>query len=234
MNKYLVIDCFNFTLIGAAIVSGSDNFEAALKSLLSNMLRKLKNTFPMHDIYGVWDTYGGTAFRKELFPGYKANRDNSKFDYKVIESMSSVYEEFGVVNIKVPQCEADDAIYLLCKILKESDSRNDVTIVTRDKDMIQVVQAGYADSIWDNVKKCYMAIPEYSMVDFKSLVGDKSDGIPGVAKIGEKTALQILKGFKLLSESQKEEFEKFKNIIDASRHPRFDWNYAYIKDNYFK
>ena len=227
--KYLIIDCFNFTLIAYAVAKNSENPIDALPSILNSMLRRLERDFPFHVLYGCWDTYGGTFFRKEKNPDYKANRDHTLFDFKAVEAMDEVFAKHGVINIKVPECEADDAIYILCQILKEENPKNDITIVSRDKDLIQIVQNNYADRIWDVCKKQLIDIPNYSIVDYKCLVGDKSDGISGVAGIGKSTALKVLCGFKKLTEEQTRVFESCKDIIDTTRHPRFEEIKEYLK-----
>lgn len=228
--KYLVIDCFNFTLIAYAVAKNSGTpIEESLPNVLNSMLRRLKKDFPFHLMYGCWDTFGGTSFRKNINPDYKANRDHTLFDFKQVEAMDYFFDKQGVINIKVPSCEADDAIFILCKILKEQDSKNDITIVSRDKDLIQIVQNGYADRIWDVCKKQLIDIPTYNIVDYKCLVGDKSDGISGVSGIGKKTALQVLCGFKKLTEEQTKIFESCKDIIDTTRHPRFEEIKEYLE-----
>lgn len=233
--EYVIIDAFNFTLAAASVAmyrADSEDFSSTMINILKSMLYKLQSRFSGADLYAVWDTYGGTKFRKEKYPDYKSTRDKSQMDFEAVKSASSIYDEYGVTNVYVPECEADDAIFVLCKALKKPD--NTVTIVTRDHDMIQVVQSGYSDRIWDNTKKSFMDIPAYSVVDMKSLVGDGSDNIKGVPGIGKVTAMKILTGFKELTEEQKKEFERCKDIIDATRHPRFEENLEYIKKNYIK
>ena len=105
---------------------------------------------------------------------------------------------------------------------------DNVIIISRDRDMIQVVQEGYADGIWDNVKKGYIDIPYYSIVDFKSIVGDKSDGVSGVPRIGEKGAIKVLTGLITLTEEQKKIFEECKDIIDIRRNPNLPKIEEYI------
>lgn len=228
--KFLIIDCFNFTLIGYAVVKNGDApIEVALPRILNSMLNRLERDFPFHQMFGCWDTYGGTFFRKDKNSNYKANRDHTQFDFEQVESTSIIFEQHGVRNIKVPNCEADDAMFVLCQILKEENPKNDITLVSRDRDLIQIVQSDYAERIWDVCKKQLIEIPTYSIVDFKCLVGDRSDGISGVAGIGKKTALQVLCGFKRLTESQQEVFESCKDIIDTTRHPRFAEIKNYIK-----
>lgn len=229
-TKNLIIDCNNFTLIAYSVAINSGDVEITLSKVLGRMLARLYRDFSFYNLYGCWDTPGGTTFRKELCGGYKANRDHSKFDFELLNSMESVYDKFHVMSIRVPECEADDAIFILCKILKEQDINCENIVVSRDRDLLQVVQKGYADKVWDVSKKCFVTVPAYDIIDFKSLVGDKSDGISGVPGIGEKTAISILNGFKKLTEKQEQIFERCKDIVDATRHPRFNENKKYIEE----
>lgn len=229
-TKNLIIDCYNLILIAYSVANSFDNSEEALPNILTKMLKRLDKDFPFYNLYGCWDTPGGTAFRKNLCENYKVNRDSGRFNFELVQAMKSIFDRFYVRSIKVPECEADDAIFVLCSILKEKDHSCENIIVTRDKDLIQVVQKEYADNIWDVSKKCFMTIPSYSIVDFKSLVGDKSDGISGVPRIGEKTAIQVLSGFKQLSKEQQQIFENCKDIVDATRHPQFEEIKKYIED----
>ena len=229
-NKVNIIDGFNFTIIAGAAamrIPGDEPIEDKLYTVLFSMLRANKKRFPDTDNWYVcWDSYGGKDFRSNIDNNYKANRDNSSIiDFKAIESSKPLYEEFGMKNITIPRAEADDVINTLCKILKEKNPQINITIFSRDHDMIQTVQSGLAKAIYDPVKKKNMEIPWYSIIDFKALVGDKSDNIPGVKGIGEKTALKILTKAKELTESQKVEFEKYKDMIDFDRNPRKEENY---------
>lgn len=218
MNS-IVIDSFNFTMGAYALANNTGDAEKNFLPILRTQLTAIMNSYKGYVGYAVWDTAGGTTFRKEKNTGYKANRDHSAFDFKAIRNSSSLYEELGFRNLNVPECEADDAIFVLCKKLKEKNPTDKVIIISRDRDMIQVVQEGYADGIWDNVKKGYIDIPYYSIVDFKSIVGDRSDGISGLPRVGEKGAIKILTGLITMTEEQKRIFEECKDIIDIRRNP---------------
>ena len=230
--NYYVIDAFNLTLIAAAGAINSKQdlpLEDKLYNILSHMLNSLRSKFSNGKWYAVWDTYGGTQFRKEIDENYKSNRSNSLIDFKEILACKSTYEFYDIENIEVPNSEADDIIFVLCKNLKEKHIQSNITIISRDKDLIQVVQAGYASNQYDPVKKENIKIPAYSVVDYKALVGDSSDVIKGVPGIGSKTAIKVLTGFYPLTGEQKEIFEKCKDMIDATRHPRFQENYSFVK-----
>ena len=92
MNS-LVIDCFNFTMGAYALANNTGNAEKNFLPILRTQLVSLMNQYKGYDKYAVWDTAGGTTFRKEKNSSYKANRDHSAFDFKAIRGSSSLYEE---------------------------------------------------------------------------------------------------------------------------------------------
>ena len=140
-----------------------------------------------------------------------------------------MFKERGISDFSIKATEGDDAVFALCKALKEEHPLCENIIVTRDRDMIQVVQAGYARGIYEPVKKDFINIPDYPVTMFKALVGDRSDNIPGVKGIGEAKAKKLIanqmKEGKLdLNEEQLEQYERYLKMVDATKHPRFDEN----------
>lgn len=232
MENYVLIDAFNHVLIAASVAlsrtSTEEDFQNMLSAILLGMIQNLKKKFN-GKYYVCWDSPGGTAFRKEKNPSYKANRDHSKINFKAITACSSLYETYGMENVTIPECEADDLIFVLSQALREQHPQACITVVSRDKDLIQIVQAGYATQIWDPVKKQFQEIPFYSIVEWKALVGDKSDSISGVDKIGEKTALRILSGNLQLTESQRKQYEECLELVDATKNPNYLKNLKLVK-----
>ena len=234
--KYLIIDAYNFVLIAAAVAVNINNGEYTIGEtvtmILKGMLKKLYAMFPEVDkTYACWDSYGGTFFRKEIDPNYKSNRDHKLIDFQVVESCRSILSEsvLNCVNITLPETEADDTIFCLCKALREKDSGAEITIVSRDKDLIQTVQAGYANYIFDYSKKKNMEIPWYNITEYKALVGDTSDNLKGVPGIGNKRAIKLISekivtGKYDLTPEQYEQYENCLKIVDAKLHPKFEEN----------
>ena len=231
----IIIDGFNFSFIGAYIgyKDETDTDEVKLSktlSVLDGMLNKLGARFPFADIYACWDSPGGTVFRKQLDENYKANRSDKKIlGFKEINTIREMFKERGILDFSIEATEGDDALFALCRALKERS-----LIVTRDRDMIQVVQAGYAEGIYEPVKKSFIDIPSYPITVFKALVGDKSDNIPGVKGIGEAKAKKLIaehlsSGKLALTEDQLEQYERCLKIVDATQHPRFDENLQVAK-----
>ena len=242
--KLVLIDAFNYTLIGIAATmraggitdENNKNFLSSFGYIINGMLNNLTKRFGKDSTYYVcWDSAGGTQFRKDLDSSYKDSPSRERFvDIKYILEAKDIYSSRGFINVELEQTEADDTAFVLAKVLREKYPQSEIVAVSRDKDWIQIDQSNYADTLFDPVKKKDIDIPWYPIVDYKALVGDPSDNLSGVKGIGPKTANKLLAeklltGKLNLKESQIEEFEKFKNIIDATRHPLFDTNVEKIR-----
>lgn len=227
----IIIDGNNLTLIAYAASLNSQYKGTEGEKLfivLSSMIQSLKKKFS-GDFYVCWDTFGGTSFRKELDSNYKAGRDHDRFDFEEVEKCKNLYELYGIKSLSIPECEADDAIFVLCKALGGEN-----IIISADKDLIQVVQEGYASKLYDPRRgKGEVEIPPYSIVKYKALVGDNSDHISGVVGIGPKKALFILDGSIKLTEEQNRQYEHCINLVDAKRNPKLQENYNFVL-NYLK
>ena len=141
-KNYLVIDSFNFLLIAAGASLNSQE-EDAFQNIARAMTYKLLKMYPGYRVYACWDSAGGTAFRKDKSDSkYKSNRENhpKPVDIKELLKIKPFFESRGIVNVEIPATEGDDVIFVLCKAIREQNPKSKITIVTRDKDMIQVVQ----------------------------------------------------------------------------------------------
>ncbi|MDR1311609.1 MAG: DNA polymerase I [Burkholderiaceae bacterium] len=179
----------------------------AIHGFLS-MLRRLEKAYPSAYLTCVFDAKGKT-FRHTLYPDYKANRPAMPVDLvSQIAVVQDIIRLHGLPIISVEGVEADDVIGTLARRGKEAGY--EVLIVTSDKDMAQLVCEGISllDTRQDEkldrqgiVGK--FGVPPEAMVDYLALVGDTSDNVPGVHKVGPKTALKWLSQYgsldKLLS-----------------------------------
>ena len=179
--------------------------------------------------YVCWEGMKSTAYRKNLNESYKSNRKWDPEVLRAIDAMKSLCEENGYKEISVDGFEADDTIVALSKYLKSLGAK--VGIVSRDRDLLQAIQKGYADLQYDPVQKVYLTLPEYDIIKYKALVGDTSDCIKGVTKVGRKKALKILDGVIKLSESQEIEYNEALKLIDVEAHPLFNELYEAVKEN---
>ncbi|MDR3233524.1 MAG: DNA polymerase I [Planctomycetaceae bacterium] len=141
------------------------------------------------------------TFRSEIYTGYKANRSLMPEELRPqIESAKEVLQAFNIPILAVPGFEADD---ILATVAAESTGRsNDCVIVTSDKDCRQLINRHV--SLYHLRKQIFYrqeellsdwGITPQQVIDFQSLVGDVSDNVPGVPKIGMKTAAELLQQF---------------------------------------
>lgn len=230
--NYVCIDGNNFTLIAYAAAARHPiemPLEDRIYGILSSMIRGLKKKFD-GKFYVCWDTYGSTSSRKDLDSSYKATRNHSLFDFKIVESCKNLYNDYGIRSLSLPECEGDDALFVLCKLLKEQDPQSHIVVVSRDCDMLQIVQEGYANEIYDPCKKKAIEVPWYRITEYKALVGDPADNIPGVRGIGKKKALQVITGMIALDENQQEQYSKYLKMVDATLNPKYQENYRRMKE----
>lgn len=152
-------------------------------------------------VYVAWDAPGPT-FRDELFPQYKAQRPEADPDLKAqFGPAREMVDAFGIPSVEVPGYEADDLVGSLAERAREQGYR--VCIVTGDTDQLQLVRDGVTvrmtgrgvsetvDYDHQRVLEKYGVRPD-QMADFKALVGDPSDNIPGVPGVGKVTAARLL------------------------------------------
>ena len=170
-----------------------------------NMLQKLcKEESP--DLMAVVFDAPGRTFRDDLFDAYKAQRAPMPDDLRSqLQPLLDCVEAMGLPLLRVEGVEADDVIGTLAKQAAASDI--DVLISTGDKDMAQLVNEHITlvntmtGSRLDRagVKNKFEVFPE-QIVDYLALVGDSSDNIPGVPKVGPKTAAKWLNDYSTLDQ----------------------------------
>jgi DNA polymerase-1 len=168
------------------------------------------------------------TFRKEKFAAYKAQRPKAPDELiSQIINAHHLFEHFSIKAVEMPGYEADDIIGTLAeRFKKEKDVK--ITILTGDLDSLQLVQdgkitvstfkKGISDTIAydeDAVVQRYGLEPK-RLIDYKALVGDPSDNIPGVPGVGPKTAADILQKYGTLDSflqkgSKEKTYEKIKS-----------------------
>lgn len=155
---------------------------------------------PQH-IAVLFDESLSSSYRTEIYPEYKANREPAPPELKrQFEQCRRFTRAFGLMECGHPQYEADDLIGTL--VMEGRKKGLPSTIVTRDKDLAQLVAKD--DLFWDFAgrgKIKYADIPDYfgvwpeQIADFLALAGDSVDNIPGVPGVGKKTAMALLQHF---------------------------------------
>lgn len=171
-----------------------------------NMLRRLHKDYPSDYSACVFDAKGKT-FRDDIYAEYKANRASMPEDLRPqIEPLHEAIKAMGWPLIMIEGVEADDVIGALAKQAEREGVR--VIISTGDKDISQLVNEHITvvntmrdafrkvDDVLDiaGVERKF-GIPPSLMVDYLVLVGDTSDNVPGVEKVGPKTAVKWLKEY---------------------------------------
>src|SRR4030095_16836554 len=144
----------------------------------------------------------GRTFRDKIFPAYKGTRAKMPDDLRPqIGRIRQMVDVFNIPRLEMEGYEADDVLGSVARIAAAQGLG--VEIVTGDRDRLQLVNqrtvvylAGDDQNYIkdeDVVKK--LGVPPKQVVDYKALVGDKSDNIPGVPGIGEKTAISLIEKF---------------------------------------
>ena len=170
----------------------------AVKGVI-NMLRRLQKDYPQSAIAVIFDAKGKT-FRDDIYSDYKANRPPMPDELRLqIEPIHNIIKAMGMPLISIGGVEADDVIGTLA--VQATEQQQPVIISTGDKDIAQLVNQHISlvntmtDTVLDSegvVAK--FGIPPQLIIDYLALLGDKSDNIPGVPGVGEKTALALLQG----------------------------------------
>lgn len=165
-----------------------------------NMLRRLLKHTPADYIACVFDAKGKT-FRDEWYAAYKANRPSMPEDMRVqIMPLHAMIKALGLPILCIEGVEADDVIGTLAACFAK-DQLN-VVISTGDKDMAQLVGANVSlensmnnETLDEAGVLAKFGVPPAQIVDYLSLIGDTVDNVPGVDKVGPKTAVKWLQQY---------------------------------------
>ena len=170
--------------------------------------------------------HGSLDWRRKIYPDYKRNRDKSKQDpaYHILkgtfDEIEKVLSYYPCKQIKIDNAEADDVIFALAKYFAEQGE--EVLIISTDGDLAQMVDYGDI-SIYNPIKKKYAEKKFDELVKYKAIVGDRSDNIPGLYRVGDKTFEKMLLDKKVWNDKMKgdnlEIYENFLKIVDLSRFP---------------
>ncbi|COR28484.1 DNA polymerase I-3'-5' exonuclease and polymerase domains [Streptococcus pneumoniae] len=165
--------------------------------MLSHLLERVE---PSH-ILVAFDA-GKTTFRTEMYADYKGGRAKTPDEFREqFPFIRELLDHMGIRHYDLAQYEADDIIGTLDKLAEQDGF--DITIVSGDKDLIQLTDEHTVVEISKKgVAEFEAFTPDYLMeemgltpaqfIDLKALMGDKSDNIPGVTKVGEKTGIKLL------------------------------------------
>ncbi|CAI9394602.1 5'-3' exonuclease [Bacillus sp. T2.9-1] len=206
----------------------------AIHGFVKHFFTAIEHFNPSH-VAVCWDM-GSTTFRTEMYPSYKANRQDAPVELiPQFDLVKEVVESFNVPNIGITGFEADDCIGTIAKQMK---GEANVTILTGDQDILQLLDDHISVALLKKGYGNYMVytpanfqeekgITPKQMIDLKGLMGDTSDNYPGVKGIGEKTALKLLQvhqniegilaNLSLLTKGQRTKIETDLEMLHLSR-----------------
>ena len=164
---------------------------------VTNMMRKLCEEYQHEQIIVVFDSKGKN-FRHELYPEYKANRGAMPEELgQQIEPIHNIIRAMGLPLVMCPGVEADDIIGTLCT--QAAKENIDCIVSSGDKDFAQLVNPSI--SLVNTMTQTMMdeqgvvdkfGVPPHQIIDYLALIGDTSDNVPGIPKVGPKTAVKWL------------------------------------------
>ena len=166
----------------------------------TKMLLKLLEAADSDHVLMIFDS-GRETFRTEMYPLYKANREECPEDLKKqMPFFRDISKALGLKILELPGYEADDIIATLANKLEKE--KIETVIVSADKDLMQLV--GDHTHVWDTMRDKRYRAPEVKekfgvlpdkVVEVLGLMGDTSDNIPGVKGVGPKTAAQLIEKY---------------------------------------
>ncbi len=192
-----------------------------------NMLRKLRNDYPAQYIACVFDAKGKT-FRDDMYPAYKEHRPSIPEDLaKQIEPIHEAVRALGWPIVVVEGVEADDVIGTLA--LQASQQGVNTVVSTGDKDLAQLVNdtVTLVNTMSGEVLDppgvvAKFGVPPERIVDYLSLIGDAVDNVPGVPKVGPKTAVKWLTEYGTLDDIMGNA-EKIKGVVGENLRNTLEW-----------
>lgn len=205
MDKFVIIDGNNILFRSYYALPRLTNFEGVVSNGVfgfCNVLVKVIKEIEPKYIAVCFDS-AKKNFRHEMYKEYKGQRKPTPQDLlDQFPIMKDVLRAMGVSVVEQLMLEADDLIGCLSRQFEETER----IIITADKDCLQLIkdgvcimqpQKGISESLLINEEKLkeIMGITPSQVIDYKALAGDSSDNIPGVAGIGDKTAVNMLQQY---------------------------------------
>lgn len=207
MGKLLIIDGLNIVRrVYEANSDAPDSDEKAAKALVNSLssFRKMLGTHkPTHALAAFY--FGGHTWRHDLYPTYRQDRRPMPDPLKqAMPEMHTMLADIGVAVVSVPGCEADDVIGTVT-LRWLAEGRGEAIVSSTDKDLHVLIAQGAV--IWDHFKgewhdrawvRNKFGVEVEMLADYLALMGDAADGVPGVSKIGAKTAAKLLNSYHTL------------------------------------
>ena len=172
------------------------NSERAEEFFVSNLLKRLED----EKVFICFDKCKN-QYRKSIFQEYKSNRTHNIDLINKIQNLKSTLRELNYNVLEAEELEADDIIYNICKINSMLKKPHEVVVISKDADLYSVIDDNtviWRDLIGKDIINKEIFENKYNIstdkwIFVKALMGDNSDNIKGVNKVGIKTALKIIK-----------------------------------------
>lgn len=223
MKKLLIIDGNSLTNRAyyalPYLTNSKGQFTGAVFGFVNMLIKVITSQQPTHLLVAF--DYSRKTFRNEIYADYKAHRKPTPPELiSSLNLLKETLDKMGIAKVEKQGIEADDIIGTLAKNRK--DFNGEVLILSGDKDALQLVdentnvmltKKGISETqlvTAKNIKELFSLSPS-QIIDLKALMGDASDNIPGVAGVGEKTALKLLTEY----ETVENVFENLDNFTGA-------------------
>lgn len=206
----------------------------------TNMLVKLLSDLHAPYLAVIFDA-ARSNFRNEIYPDYKANRDETPEDLRPqFGLIREATKAFDIPYMELEGFEADDLIATYARLAKEKGLK--VTIVSSDKDLMQLV--GGNVRMYDPMKSAFIGpkeveakfgVPPNRVIDVQALAGDSVDNVPGVPGIGIKTAAQLINEYgdleNLLANAENiKQNARRQKLIDYAEDARISYKLVRLED----
>lgn len=217
MNKVIIIDgnslmfrAYYATAYTGNLMQNKNGLYTNAVFGFCNMISKVVDD-SVDKVFVAFDA-GKQTFRHKEYDDYKGGRKPMPEEFKVqIPYIKKFLDVMNIMHYETLDYEADDLVGTVATILNNQD--NDISVISGDKDLLQLAKGNIKvcltkkgitelDEYTEDNFKEKMGIYSYQIPDYKGLVGDSSDNLPGIKGIGEKTALKLL-----------DEYQTLENII---------------------
>ncbi|MBI5020005.1 MAG: DNA polymerase I [Ignavibacteriales bacterium] len=195
-----------FSFISRPLINSKGENTSAIFGFVNTLMKILNDEKPEH-IAVVFDTKEPT-FRHKMYEPYKATRQKMPEDMSAqLDKLKEVVRAFNVPSLEMPGYEADDIMGTLAR--KAERQKVNTFLVTGDKDFMQLISSrikmykpGKQGDEWEiidekGVHEKFGVAPD-NVIDMLGLIGDKSDNVPGVPGVGEKTATPLIQKYKTI------------------------------------
>jgi len=198
----LLVDGMNLIFKGYYVMTNLSTSSGDPTNIIYSFLQSLSTTAGKYHPQGIivcWEGIGSNDYRRAIYDGYKGDRKEkaTKIDWnnvhQQIDTVRDFLSDLGVGTATIPYKEADDTIASFCLAYPEKN----IVINSSDNDFLQLItsQIRWFNGTKEvNIKNFYreMGVSLDRFLDYRVLTGDKSDCIPGIKGIGEKTAKILL------------------------------------------